>query len=167
MGRRTFIPQSILKWKKISDYFFFRPFFKKVRISYEVIFSNTAHYCTSTTNKINDLFGFKFGLLKPTEAAFAWRPCEVGFEIFAYSKQGGQKTTYFLAHILPNHSYNLTIKKHKEYFSYSIFTDAGILISYYKISRMKCPSFGKEIFVSIESKAGVLSNIAILLKRKY
>ncbi len=167
MQRKIFIPYSIYQGKIFSDHFFFRPFLKKHRISYEVLFTESAHYCTSVTKKINDLFGFEFGLLKPTQAAFAWRPCNAGFEVFAYCKEGKQKITYSLAYLLPNQSYNFTIQKHKEYFSYSIFSDIGDLICYYKISRNKCFSFGKEIIYSFADICGAPSKLTILLKRKY
>lgn len=146
--------------------FFFKPFLSCKKISYDVIFSESSIYCKTVSPGINRLFGLSYGLLDNVISTFKWRPDGHKMEIFASVSDRGKQTTYLLTQLNLNTSYKLTMTKHSDFFSYSIFDADGFLMSYYKIGMpATVVNYGREMFLEFLSSKGAPFDLSIEMKK--
>lgn len=127
---------------------YFKPFLKKDKLCYEVIFNNSCLYDFKDENRydFNKLFGFSQGNHRKDSAMFGWRTNNNKIELSAYCYIDGFKRIVILKSIDIDKIYILEIQNKKNTYDFRIISDIGEIILLKKIPRYDTKKYGYELF---------------------
>lgn len=132
-----------------NNFFRFRPYSFKARVSYNVIFAPSCEYYLPSPDNLdlNKLFGMSFGLHHIDSARYGWRyngkTKEIDIHSYCYIK--GKLTYSFICSLKFNTQYRLTIVKLEGKYSF-IATLENDIIKQVNIPRSFSPDYGYELF---------------------
>lgn len=163
----SFKRYTIRKRKKKTSPIFFRPFFMKKKLKYDVIFTDSVKFIYPYNDgPIHRLFGVTFGIFDTCVSFFGWTINKDEVDIYACIKDDGLFINHKLITIQTNSSYCFQIKCYDESFTYSIFDSENIILCYKKIKNLHSKNIGIENFIEIHKNATVFRSVDFFIQRK-
>lgn len=163
----SFKRYTIYKRKKKTSTFFFRPFFKKKKLGYDVVFSDSVkNIYPYDDGPVNKLFGLSFGIFDICAPYFGWALNSDFIDIYACVQDGDLLIKNKLLSIKTNLSYCLQIRCYDDSFTFSVFDSDNTILCYQRIRNHHSKNIGRENFIELHKHSTVFRNVDFYLQRK-
>lgn len=144
----------------------FKPFFKKTRLSYTVIFTDSCRYKFDYPEslELNRLFGLSYGF--KNVVSFGWHHNHGVIQLFAYCIIDGKEKQCFVASLKLNTQYKLTLIKLNGRYSF-VVTGKGMLKQRVILHERMCKicKWGWELFPSFGGKNTAPNDLFIMMHK--
>lgn len=143
-----------------SEFFKFKPFIKKNRLSYNVIFTDSCEYKSPDNLELNRLFGLAYGF--QNKVSFSWHH-NFGIHLFADCVINDKRIQCFICSLDLNKQYKLTLIRLKEKCSFVVIGKGKLKQKF--IFHFEMPTWGLELFANFGSITPAPQDVEILMHK--